>query len=633
MPKMSDSRPRDEVTTDKDAILDTKGTTRRRLFYGMAGTMVSLFSRGNASASTPAPIVFSSIKDLKSASVAIKTATLVKDGQRAEYCVTSADESSNPLAIASDTPGSYWVPLGADVIGFRQAGDEAIQHSIESRMQKVFLATDHGAVGDGRDEHKKITSTLRELDAQDGGILIFPMTATGGVFGLSETLLIPENVTVSFQGGCVKILETTTYDAALIGVPGAQNIRVENPQIDCNNIPGACGIIMRKDNPQFVVVGGVIRNCAHDKIRKGGRAINIEAGVNPVTYGARNAVVLGTVARDCYEAISVSGGSPNQQESNIRVDMVAENCESAISGFGNAGSYPHSPRDMGGHITMTARNCGKAQTYDRAHGVINCDRAANLKIDIQVMNDADYGAVGSLFRGDASNVVLNAQMTGDISRAICDFASYQEADAIDEDATWTASNDKLSSLDSLFTVKHTGTCADLFNLPIFADNFLTNCQFYLYTDAIRTLKPINAHMANKSTCWVFVQNKKSNAIVSGYASNIGAALTFADVENLTWNADPGSLKARLVFQGSTAAILDSFNIAGLKKNGPGDFSVSLTVPAPNDHYTVHVSATPTSTSTSQNDFVVGKIRENFQIGTFSGGVAQDKDTIEVSVFW
>ena len=313
--------------------------------------------------------------------------------------------------------------------------------------------------------------------------------------------------------------------------------------------------------------------------------------------------------------------------------MVAENCESAISGFGNADGYPHGPRDMGGHITMTARNCGKAQTYDREHGVINCDRAANLKIDIQVMNDADYGAVGSLFRGDASNVVLNAQMTGDISRALCDFASYQEADAIDEDATWTASSKRLSSLDSSFTIKHTGTAADLVNLPIFAENFLINCQFYLYTDVVRTIKPINAQMANKSTCWLFVQNKNSNAIVQGHASNIGSTLTFADVANLRWDADPGSLKARLVFQGATGSILDSYNISGLKKNGPGDFSVNLTVPAPNNHYTVHVSATPESTSTFQNDIVVGKVRAEFQIGTFSGGVAIDKDTTEVSVFW
>lgn len=560
MPKISKSGPWDHASTDDGVILDQNGTTRRRLFYGVAGTMIPLLTLGNT-------------------------------------------------------------------------GDSGTTHSIESRMQKVFFATDHGAVGDGRDEYKKIISILRELDAEDGGILIFPMTAPGGVFGLSETLVIPENVTVTFQGGCVKILETTTYDAAFIGVPGAQNIRVENPQIDCNKVPGACGIIMRKDNPQFFVFGGVIRNCAHDKVRKGGRAINIEAGVNPVTYGARNAVVLGTVARDCYEAVSVSGGSPYQQESNIRVDMVAENCESAISAFGNAGGYPHGPRDMGGHINMTARNCGKAQTYDREHGVINCDRAANIKIDIQVMNDADYGAVGSLFRGDAANVVLNAQMTGDISRAICDFASYQEADAIDEDATWTASSNRLSSLDSVFTIKHIGTATDLFNLPIFAANFLTNCQFYLYTDAVRALKPVNARMENKSTCWLFVQNKKSNAIVLGYASNIGPTLTFADVTNLKWDADPGSLKARLVFEGSTGSILDSYNISGLIKNGPGDFSVRLTVPAPNDHYSVNVSATPASTSASQNDFVAGKVSTEFKIGTFSGGIAKDKDMTEVSVFW
>lgn len=522
---------------------------------------------------------------------------------------------------------------GSGLVGFSHAETYA-QGTIGNGAKRVVNVTDapYNCLGDGTDEYAEITAVCAALDAANGGIMVFPMTAAGGVFGLSETVQIPENVTVLFTGGSVKILGTTTYDAAFIGIPGATNIEIRNPQIDCNSISGACGIIMRRNNPEFRVIGGLIKNCVHDTTRKGGRAISVEAGVDPVAYGSRNAVIMGTIARDCYEALSISGGATTQQESNIRVDMVAENCQGAISFFGNTAGYPHGPDEMGCHITMTARNCGKATTYSRVHGVINADRACNAKIDIKVENDSTYGSVGSLWRGDASNIVLTGQMTGECTRALLDFASYQEVNAIDEDATWTASGDTFSSLDSQFTVKHTGTIADTVNLPIASAAFLTNCQFDLTTDVVTTLKPVNTNMANKTTCFGRFQNKTSNAIIEGYFSDIGSSVTFANCANIKYDMSKGNVRARGAFTGSTGAGLD-LHMATVTRVSTGIYDVTLPVAMPNANYTVHVDATQSSTSTVQYREAYTLTTTGFRIETRNNDVLNDPTTVVFSVIY
>lgn len=522
---------------------------------------------------------------------------------------------------------------GAALIGFSHANTYA-PGTVGNSAKRIINVTDapFNCVGDGTDEYAEITAVCAALDAANGGIMVFPVTAAGGVFGLSETIQIPENVTVAFTGGSVKILGTTTYDAAFIGIPGATNVEIQNPQIDCNNIPAACGIIMRRNNAEFRVIGGLIKNCVHDTTRKGGRAINIEAGMNLTEYGSRNAVVMGTIARDCYEALSISGGATTQQESNIRVDMVAENCQGAISFFGNTAGYPHGPDEMGCHITMTARNCGKATTYARVHGVINADRACNAKIDIQVMNDATYGAIGSLWRGDASNVVLNAQMTGECSRALLDFASYQEANSIDEDATWTGSGNAFSSMDSVFNVKHTGTIADTVNLPIASAAFLTNCQFDLTTDVVSTLKPVNTNMANKTNCFGRFQNKTSNAIIQGYFSEIGSAVTFANCANLSYNMGKGNVRARGSFTGSTGAGLD-LHMATVSRVSTGIYDVTFTTAMPNVNYFVDVNATQSSTSTVQYREAYSLTTSGFRIETRNNNTLVDPTVVTFSVVY
>lgn len=502
---------------------------------------------------------------------------------------------------------------------------------INQKNNEVLSITEYEVEADGTDSYTQIAQALSDLQTAGGGKLIFPFSGLLG-YGISETLQIPDNVTLEFQGSFLKILNTTTYDAALIGVPGARNITIINPLIDANNIGGACGIIARRNNPEIRIVGGLIKNCKQDVTRKGGRALNIEAGVDPSSYGPRNLTCVGLIAQDCYEALSVSGGASPQQESNIRVDMIAENCESAISLFGNTSNYPHNAEEMGAHITMTARNCGKAATYSRVHGVVNSDRGCNAVINIQVNNDSSYGSVGSFWRGDASNIVFNGTMYGECSRALLDFSSYQELDSVDEDSTFTTSGNTLSSLDSKFTIKHYGTVADIFNLPVVSANFLSNCQFDLTTDVVTSGKPGNTNTANKANSWARIQNKTQNAIVSGYLQDIDQ-LTFAQVNGLDYDASKQGVKSWATFAGATGTVNRGFNCS-VSRVSTGVYDITFSAKPPNGITSYFICpASQASVASNQVDDYSNITNSGFRLTTYSGGAVADKNLIGFCVFW
>jgi hypothetical protein len=89
------------------------------------------------------------------------------------------------------------------------------------------------------------------------------------------------------------------------------------------------------------------------------------------------------------------------------------------------------------------------------------DRGSNVSFsDIYVFNDSTYGAVGSLWRGDANNISMsNVTMDGDLTSALFDFSSYAESNSYP-----LAAN---SSLNSRFmNVKHNGTIPNIIALPI-----------------------------------------------------------------------------------------------------------------------------------------------------------------------
>ncbi len=496
------------------------------------------------------------------------------------------------------------VALGSDILAYRPYGTSAAIRTVRNKLGENVSLLDFGAVGDGDDDFAAIQLACEYIDEVGAGKISVTSSEAGGIYGISETIQLPAGCDLVGAGGSLKVLDETYYDAAIIGIPGADRLSVSNLFIDLNNVPAACGIIMRRNNPEFRVSDLLIINGVHSKAKKGGRALNIEAGVDPAAYGPRNAIITGVVVRDCYEALSISGGVDPQQESNIRADVLAENCQSAIGLFGNTASYPHSPDEMGFHVTMTARNCGKATTYAREHGVINADRACNGKIDIQVMNDDAYGAVGSLWRGDASNIMLNAQMSGNCSRALLDFNSYQELDAVDEDATWTATGNTLSTLVGDFKVKHSGTIAKPINVPISTAAYLENMRFDLQTDIVTSGKPLDSTLSNKINCYGRFQNKTSNAVIEGFFHDIGANVTFANYANREYRAsDKGSLKFWVLFNALTMVVANAHNVASVARKGgapDGTFVITFENAAPHALYMASGHFDPQSFTSSQN---------------------------------
>ena len=162
-------------------------------------------------------------------------------------------------------------------------------------MQRVGERSilDFGAVGDGvTDNRYAFQSAMSYFRQVGGGIL----TVAGAKksFAIAQTVQIPDNVVIRF-GSWVKVIGTTQYDCAFMGVPGATNVVLENVMVDCNEKPAQSGVIIRRDNTEFRINGGYIKNAKHeskplgkldpnrarkDDIRGGGRGINIEAGVS-----------------------------------------------------------------------------------------------------------------------------------------------------------------------------------------------------------------------------------------------------------------------------------------------------------------------------------------------------------------
>lgn len=551
-------------------------------------------------------------------------------------------------AVLAAIYGALIAADGTSKISFMHGGLGAVLRSLEDRERERVSIRDFGGVGSaaGTDQYDAFEKACAYMASIGGGELIIPPDESGLVYGISETIQLPENSIMRFTGGQIKVLGQTTFDAAIIGVPGARNILVDNPQIDCNNVPAACGIILRRNNQLFRVVGGVIRNSKHDNLpspgfdggRKGGRAINIEAGVDTddPDYGARNAYVIGTTAINCYEAVTISGGvnsidpDDDQRSSNIRIDMMAEKCESGIGLFGTGDSYPHTPKDMGAVVRLTGRNVGKAATYDRPHGIVNSDRGGNVEIHLNIQNDDGYVA-GSIWRGDASNIHMKASVTGDLSEGIFNFSSYAEKPAIeiDADATYTASGNTLSSLRSIFDIKHRGTSPEVAILPIFAAEFLDRIHFTLRTDTITSGKPCTAQMANKQSCWMSIYNEATNATIEGYLTDIGSTITFADYENARFLADQkGAIRARANYNGVTDTMLGGYNCL-IERSVTGRYFVTFDRPMPDANYTIHLTCGANDTSNQVDDFY-DLTPNGFTIDTYSAGILANKARIHVS---
>jgi hypothetical protein len=324
--------------------------------------------------------------------------------------------------------------------------------------------------------------------------------------------------------------------------------------------------------------------------------------------------------------VSVAGGAA-QANSNVSItNLTISDCQVAISLFGNTSGYPHTGEFMQAVFSNIAiRNCGHLTTFTTQAGVIVSDRGSNVSFsDIYVFNDSTYGAVGSLWRGDANNISMNnVTMDGDLTAALFDFSSYAESNAYP-----LAAN---SSLNSRFmNVKHNGTIPDIIALPIIGASYLTNCQFDVITDDVTSGAPGTANTANKTTCRLKAYNKTENAFIEGFLSDIGS-ITFAEATDTLYPADNFAARAWGLFDGTTGTMARSFNTTSVR-NSAGNYTISFDNTAPVVSYVVVASAA-TATGSDQVLSIQNKTQNDFDIFTYSGGIATDMPSINFVVYW
>jgi hypothetical protein len=509
----------------------------------------------------------------------------------------------------------------ANDISYTLTAAGATLQSVQTKLEQYISVKDFGAVGDDvADDTAEIQAALDYAATVDGCTVYFP----DGIYLISDPLIVYSNTTITMSG-TVKVdsMPLGGYETVFVTDPvsPADNIQFINPQIDANNVSPASGIMIRYGATNVRVSGGYIRDCVNDSVNLGGRAFNIEGGT-----GTQNVTINGTNITGCWNGVSVAGGAA-QANSNVSItNLTISDCQVAISLFGNTSGYPHTGEFMQAVFSNIAiRNCGHLTTFTTQAGVIVSDRGSNVSFsDIYVFNDSTYGAVGSLWRGDANNISMNnVTMDGDLTAALFDFSSYAESNAYP-----LAAN---SSLNSRFmNVKHNGTIPDIIALPIIGASYLTNCQFDVITDDVTSGAPGTANTANKTTCRLKAYNKTENAFIEGFLSDIGS-ITFAEATDTLYPADNFAARAWGLFDGTTGTMARSFNTTSVR-NSAGNYTVSFDNTAPVVSYVVVASAA-TATGSDQVLSIQNKTQNDFDIFTYSGGVATDMPSINFVVYY
>ena len=509
--------------------------------------------------------------------------------------------------------------LAAGQVSYNQGSLGAINTTVKAKLQETVSVKDFGAVGDGvTDDTAAIQAALNV-----GGSIFFPK----GTYLISDPLIVKSNTTIQMDGTVkVSAMPIGGYETVFITDPAspADNVTFINPNIDGNNVVPTSGIMVRYGATNVRVVGGHIKNCANNSSTPGGRGFNLEGD------GVQNVTISGTTITGCWNGISVAGGAA-QSNNNITIsDVAISDCQIAVSLFGNTAGYPHSSEDMQVLFSnISIRNCGHLTTFTTQAGVICSDRGSNASFNnIYVFNDSLYGAVGSLWRGDANNISMeNVTIEGDLTAALFDFSSYAEANSYP-----LAAN---SSLDSRFiNVKHIGTIPEIIVLPVFTASYLTNCQFKVLTDVVTSDSPVNTNLNNKTDVYIEAQNKTSNAILKGLCADIANFENeFADWPDQEINFSmSGSAKAWALIDGATGTVNRGFGITCVR-NSTGDYSITLTRPLPTVNYVVFVQATPVNATAVQADEVSAKLGTGFTLQTSSGGTLTDKSLINIAVFY
>lgn len=391
---------------------------------------------------------------------------------------------------------------------------------IEGAPIKVM---DYGAVGDGTTDD--FTALQAALDAGQGRVVDFS-DAPSKSFATGKYLTVRDDTTIT-GSSWVKAISGNDYDTVFLPQPGAKRITIDGLKIDANNQTAMCGIIIRRANSEIQVSNLHIKNCAHDRSRKGGRALNIEAGVGPNTYGCRDVTVNGLIAEDCYSAISLQGGSENAQSANITISNVtARNCEHLVQMWGNESGYPHAASAMSATISnISGYNVGKSTTYTGKRGIFVADRASNISIsNVTIANESAYVA-DNVFMGDFFNCQFtNFNVESDLTSMVL-FARFAENDKI--------SDDIYNTQDTVFdNIKIQGKLSENIAAASKSDAnkvMYTTIKCWVANASAFTILPSN--MTLKKTVYVEYYERANDARITGNVDKIGSSLSFSNIAN------------------------------------------------------------------------------------------------------
>jgi hypothetical protein len=541
--------------------------------------------------------------------------------------ISGANDFTSIYAALANTSD---ITKGDALIGFKQSNSSgaltgAVGRTVHQKFQSYVDVKDFGALGDNtQDDTSYIQSALNSVSSTNGGRVLIP----DGVYKITDVLSVKSNTVLEFVGTLkVAAMPTGGYEAVIATDPptGASNITILNPQIDLNSIVPASGILVRYASQNIRIEGGYIRNGLNSVAFPGGRGINIEGGDTPT-----DVTVSGVTIENCWEGVSLSGGT-GQESSNISISNLTINyCQSAIGLSGNAATYPHTGAYMQALFNnISIRNCGVVTTYSRQAGVINSNRGSNVMFNnIYIYNNPGYGNPDSLWRGDAYNISMtNVTMEGNVGGSMFNFSSYQEANSFPL-STYT-------SLDSRFiNIKQLGTTPEIIVLPISGASYLTNCQFDVVTTVVTSDSPINTNVSNKSTVFIRAQNKTSNAILAGYCTDIAQySNQFANWANKEIDfSQAGAAKGWALIDGTTGSVNRAFNMT-CTRTSTGTYTIGFTNAFSTVNYVVLVQATAPNATAVQADQVSSKTGSGFTLQTLSGNVLTDKTLINISVFY
>jgi hypothetical protein len=126
-----------------------------------------------------------------------------------------------------------------------------LQEAIE---QQSFNVMRYGAIGDGvTDDTAAIQAALDAAGAAGAGEFIGAVALVPpGIYGVTDTLVVPKNVTVEGSGSRVSVLKAITgfpTDGSAVIQLGAQafdyehGMTLRNLMVDCNEITGSIGVV------------------------------------------------------------------------------------------------------------------------------------------------------------------------------------------------------------------------------------------------------------------------------------------------------------------------------------------------------------------------------------------------------